>query len=249
MVLSFDESPRPRRTPPIGRDKRAFRPVTDSRAHERVVDQITFAIRSGAYAVGERLPSVSDMANAMKVSKPTVGAAVSALAKRGVLEARRGVNGGVTVIDDNIPTTLLQLANGRSEASLRELLEARRPVEMEIARLAAQRADASDVASMEESIAKLAAHVSGDGELRLHFDYFFHYTMGRAARSEMLAYYQHQILEGITVFLHDYFMSEEDPQLVVDLHRRTLEVIRRGKRDEVDRVMDEHLSHLERAFL
>ena len=217
--------------------------------HERVVDQITFAIRSGAYAVGERLPSVEQMARSMDVSKPTVGEAIRVLSSRGVVRSRRGVNGGVTVTDDNIPITLLQLADGRSEANLHELLEARRPVEMEIARLAAERADEADLASMEDSITKLAAHVDDDGELRMHFDHFFHYAMGRAARSELLAYYQHQILQGITVVLHDYFTTQEDANAVVDLHRRTLDVIRDGSVRRVDRVMNEHLEYLERAVL
>jgi GntR family transcriptional regulator, transcriptional repressor for pyruvate dehydrogenase complex len=229
------------------RDRWTFQPITDPRVHQRVVDQITFAIRSGAYGVGERLPSVEQMARDMAVSKPTVGEAIRVLAGRGVVESRRGVNGGVTVVDDNIPITLLQLADGHSEPSLSELLEARRPVEMQIARLAAERADSTDIEAMEDSIAKLVAHVGGDGESRLHFDHFFHYAMGRAARSELLAYYQHQILQGITVLLHDFFVTQENPETVVDLHRRTLEAIKGGSREEVDRVMDEHLAYLERV--
>jgi GntR family transcriptional regulator, transcriptional repressor for pyruvate dehydrogenase complex len=226
-----------------------FQPIADPRVHERVVDQITFAIRSGAFGVGERLPSVEQMARDMNVSKPTVGEAIRVLAGRGVVESRRGVNGGVTVTDDNIPITLLKAADGPNDTSLRELIEARRPIEMEIARRAAQRADEVDIASMQDSIAKLAAHVGDDGELRLHFDHFFHYAMGRAARSELLAYYQHQVLQGITVLMHDYFINQEDPHVVVDLHRRTLEAIQGGDLGRVDEVMDEHLAYLERAVL
>jgi GntR family transcriptional repressor for pyruvate dehydrogenase complex len=229
------------------RDRWTFQPITDPRVHQRVVDQITFAIRSGAYGVGERLPSVEQMARDMGVSKPTVGEAIRVLSGRGVVESRRGVKGGVTVVDDNIPITLLQLADGHSEPSLRELLEARRPVEMQIARLATERADSTDLEAMEDSIAKLVAHVGGDGESRLHFDHFFHYAMGRAARSELLAYYQHQILQGITVLLHDFFLTQENPETVVQLHRRTLDAIKGGSLEEVDRVMDEHLAYLERV--
>ena len=144
---------------------------------------------------------------------------------------------------------LLSLTDGHSEPSLRELLEARRPVEMQIARLAAERAEPSDIEAMEDSIVKLMDHVGGDGESRLHFDHFFHYAMGRAARSELLAYYQHQILQGITVVMHDYFIKQEDPDVVVDLHRRTLDAIKGGDLGQVDEVMDEHLAYLERAVL
>jgi GntR family transcriptional repressor for pyruvate dehydrogenase complex len=233
--------------PGAGSGAWSFQPVVDARVHEHVVDQITFAIRSGAYGIGDRLPSVEQMANDMKVSKPTVGEAIRVLSSFGVVQSRRGVNGGVTVVDDNIPTTLLQIRDGRADSGLRELLEARRPVEMEIARLAGQRADASDMASMEESIARLIAHPHDEWTVRLHFDHFFHYAMGRAARSDLLAYYQHQILQSITVVMKDYFAHVEDPAVVADLHIRTLEAIRAGNTDAIDEVMDEHLAYLERA--
>jgi DNA-binding FadR family transcriptional regulator len=221
----------------------------DPRMHERVVDQITFAVRSGAYRVGDRLPSVEQMAHDMQVSKPTVGEAIRVLSDFGVVKSRRGVHGGVTVVSDNIPTTLLMLTKGPAKSSLRELLEARRPVEMEIARLAAARAVPADLEAMQDSIDRLLGQPAGnDWTVRLHFDHFFHYAMGRAARSDLLAYYQHQILEGITVVIQDYFKSVEDPAVVAELHRRTLDAIRGGATEDVDRVMDEHLAYLERVI-
>jgi DNA-binding FadR family transcriptional regulator len=55
------------------------------------------------------------------------------------------------------------------------------------------------------------------------------------------------LLKGITLVLHDYFVYEEDPALVIDLHARTLDAIRRRDRTVIDRVMDEHLAYLERV--
>ena len=224
-----------------------FQPIAGSRIHERVVDQIVFAIRSGVLQVGGRLPSVGDMAEQMNVSKPTIGLAVRVLSDHGIVEARRGVKGGVTVLSDDIPLSLLRLSDERREPGLRELLEARRPVEMEIARLAGERADAADLEDMRESIAQLEARTEGDAEMRLHFDHFFHYAMGRAARSELLAHYQHEILKGITLVLHDYFVLEENPATVIDLHARTFEAIAGRDPETIDRVMDEHLAYLERV--
>jgi GntR family transcriptional repressor for pyruvate dehydrogenase complex len=224
-----------------------FRPMHDPRMHERVVDQITFAVRSGAYRVGDRLPSVEQMAHDMQVSKPTVGEAIRVLSEFGVVKSRRGVHGGVTVVSDNIPTTLLLLTKDPGKSSLRELLEARRPVEMEIARLAAERALPADLEAMQDSIDRLVGEPAASWTVRLHHDHFFHYAMGRAARSDLLAYYQHQILEGITVLFQDYFAHVEDPAVVAELHRRTLDAIRDGTTAGVDRIMDEHLAYLERA--
>jgi GntR family transcriptional regulator, transcriptional repressor for pyruvate dehydrogenase complex len=225
-----------------------FQAMHDPRMHERVVDQITFAIRSGAYGVGDRLPSVEQMASEMQVSKPTVGEAIRVLSEFGVVQSRRGVHGGVTVVSDNIPTTLLMLTKDPGGSSLRELLEARRPIEMEIARRAAERASTADLDSMQASIDRLVAEPAESWDVRLRFDHFFHYAMGRAARSDLLAYYQHQVLEGITVLAQDYFRNVEDPAVVADLHRRTLDAIRGGAVPDIDRAMDEHLAYLERAL-
>jgi GntR family transcriptional repressor for pyruvate dehydrogenase complex len=226
---------------------RTFQPLHGPRMHERVVDQITFAIRSGVYGIGDRLPSVEQMAHDMRVSKPTVGEAIRVLSDYGVVKSRRGVHGGVTVVDDNIPTTLLRLTKGPTSSSLQELLEARRAVEMEIARLAARRATEEDLSAMRESIDRLLGAPADNWTVRLHFDHYFHYAMGRAARSDLLAYYQHQILEGITVLVHDYFAHDEDAQVVADLHRRTLDAVSAGGEEDVDRIMHEHLAYLERA--
>jgi GntR family transcriptional repressor for pyruvate dehydrogenase complex len=226
---------------------RAFRPVVDSRAHELVVDQITFGIRSGAYRVGERLPSVAGLAEQFRVSKPTIGEAIRVLADNGIVEIKRGVTGGVTVIKDDIPMSLVGLVPERRQTDIRELLEGRRAVEMEIARLACRRATDDDLARMRESIEGLEQHSEKDARLRLHYDHLFHYAMGRAARSDLLAYYQHQILKQLVIVWPAYFFELEDPGTVIDLHQRTLEALTGRDESAVDRVMDEHLAVIENA--
>jgi DNA-binding FadR family transcriptional regulator len=225
--------------------QRLFHPVVDLRAHEQVVDQIVFGIRSGVHRVGERLPPITELAKQFGVSKPTIGEAVRILANHGIVVSKRGVTGGVTVVSDDIPTALLGVMPERSETDIRELLEARRAVEMEIARLAGQRATDLDIRVMADSIDLLEQHA--DDRMRLHFDHLFHYAMARAARSDLLAYYQHQILRQLVVLWPEYFFEYEDSALVIDLHRRTLAALKRGKRREIERVMDEHMSVIELA--
>jgi DNA-binding FadR family transcriptional regulator len=225
----------------------AFRPIVDRRAHEHVVDQIVFGIRSGVYEVGEKLPPVATLADQFGVSKPTIGEAVRLLADNGIVQSKRGVTGGVTVVKDDIPTSLLGLVPQRRETDIRDILEGRRAVEMEIALLASARATDADFVRMRESIERLQQHVDDDLHLRLHYDHLFHYAMGRAARSDLLAYYQHQILKQLVIVWPEYFFEREDPVTVIDLHTRTLDALRRRNQRGVARVMDEHLSVLERA--
>jgi DNA-binding FadR family transcriptional regulator len=71
--------------------------------------------------------------------------------------------------------------------------------------------------------------------------------MARAADSDLLAHYQHQILKQLVVLLTEYFAEQEDPVLVIELHERTLRALRSRRERAVDRIMDEHLSSLEQV--
>ena len=215
--------------------------------HERVVEQITFAIRSGVFGVGDRLPSLEQMAAELRVSKPTVGEAIRVLAGNGIVRARRGVNGGVTVLDDQIPPGLMRLTGPRTGFDLRELVDARRPVETQLARLAAQRADAAALAEIEDAVLRVESRRGLSPCELLQLDHVFHYAMGRAARSELLASYQHEILKGIAVTVHEFLASRDRGALIADIHRRTFEAIRSGDAGAVDAVMDEHLAPLEQV--
>lgn len=227
-----------------------FTPIVGARAHEEVVDQITFAIRSGAFRPGQKLPNVEELAAQLNVSKPTVGEALRVLSQEGLIETRRGVNGGATVLSDSIPRTLNRIAAGNREAGLRELLEARRAVEMEIARLAAMRATEEDFAGMQESIDRFASFISdhrrgNDPVQQLYLDYLFHYAMGHAARSDLLAYYQHQVLQQLVIAIQDYIVTSQDPHVVVEVHTKVLEALRTRRQELVDEAMDEDLRLVE----
>lgn len=223
-----------------------FHEITGPRAFEEVVDQITFAIRSGRYRPGDRLPTMAHLAQALHVSKPTIGIAIKVLGDAGVVRADRGALGGITVLTADMPVTLMRLSAGWRAPALRELLEARRPVEMELARLAGERATAKDIETLSEAVKELE-RLAPNGERRivLRADHLFHYAMGRAAGSEMLAYYQHQILEYLAKALDDYKDQYRDIESVVKTHRLTLAAIQSKDPAHIRTAMDEHLGGLE----
>lgn len=225
-----------------------FHPISGARAHEEIVDQITFAIRAGLFRPGDRLPHIDELADLTGVSKPTVGQAMKVLTENGVLETRRGVTGGATVVKDLIPTKILGMAVGTREISLQELVEARRPIEMELATLAGERAEEQHFEMLDEAVLYLEEardRVRDKGEVWTHFDHLFHYLIGRAAHSEVLADYQHGILEQLTIRLSSYFRNQESPDSVIALHRGTAAALRSRNRDLIIKAIDEHLRPLE----
>lgn len=221
--------------------------VDGSRVHEEVVGQIVYAIRAGLLRSGDRLPTIEELAEATGVSKPVVGEAVRVLRENGVVASKRGVQGGVTVITDDVPIGLLP-PRGWRKADLTELVEARRPIEMMLCQLAAERATPADLDEMRETIEQLEAAAQRPDVSFLRYDHRFHYQVGRAARSEMLAFYQHQILSAIAVALHEYGLFHEDRDLVIRTHREMLSAIEARDADWIRAAAEHHFETSDGSF-
>jgi DNA-binding FadR family transcriptional regulator len=222
-----------------------FQPISASRAYQEVVDQITYAIRSGAFSRDERLPVIEDLARKMRVSRPTIGEAVRLLSKAGVVEPIRGLYGGIRVASDQIPKYIISLTSALSDSKLSELIEARRAIEPSIALLAAKHSTEEDFEEMERTIKQLEDHAEDDYTIRIHYDHLFHYAMGRAAKSRVLARYQHEILEQLFLRMRGDFAEFEDVGTVVALHRDTLHALRTRDPEQVGCIMDRHLKYIE----
>lgn len=235
--------------PSSGNDHQAadasfFRPVNGSRAFQEVVDQLTYAIRSGVYGPGTRLPTTDELAKAMGVSRPTIGEAIRVLADAGVLRTRRGAAGGVTVASWTVPPAVLRLASDRRARALPDLAEARRPIEMELARLAALRATEADFEDLRAAV-RLLEKLEPTSHQWLQADSLFHYGIGRAARSALLAYYQHEVLEEMALLLDNFDPKFYEPQTVIVNHQRTLAALETRDPALVAAAMDDHLRELE----
>jgi len=226
------------------RAETAFSRISGGRAFEEVIDQITYAIRAGHYRTGDRLPRIEDLSQSLGVSKPTVVEALKMLTKAGVLSTKRGATGGITVQSADIPATLLGLSRDQ-RATLSDLLEARRAIEMRLALLAGERATEDDFRVLEEAVRLLKKSVDGEETSAVYTDQLFHYAMGRAARSQMLATYQHDVMEQLAIYFHDHPEMREDPRSGIRIHELTLEALHSRDPARITAVMEEHLATAE----
>src|SRR3954468_18129384 len=112
-------SPETTSTWPTRRDPNLspFRPISARKAALDAVDQLTFSIVSGWYEVGDRLPTIPELSKAMNVSPPVIGEAIHILSDAGVLEIRRGNQGGITVKSGDIPLSVTKRFRPRRVAT------------------------------------------------------------------------------------------------------------------------------------
>lgn len=221
-----------------------FRPIVAARAFAEVVDQLTYAVRSGHFSVGDRLPTIDELAHEMGVSKPTVGEAIKVLVDAKVLRVRRGATGGVEVISQLVPAKALRLSSQRRARRYSELVEARRAIELELVRLACKRATKDDLAELESHV-RLLERVKGSSREWERGHLLFHYAIGRAGHSELLAYYHHHALEEMTVFFGTFPPKYIERKTGIRTHTEMYEALLTRDTELVTRAMVDHLEELE----
>ncbi len=172
-------------------DDRRFRgPNANPSLHEQTVAEIGGWILGGKYAPNALLPRERELCDILGVSRTTVREAIRVLVAKGMLETRTRV--GVCVL----PRINWRLLDGEvlswhpdigsDSQLLDELLEARRIFEPEAARLAAERANSSDLAEIEKSYNAMAKAMPGSYEDACAADLAFHSAVILASHNLVL---------------------------------------------------------------
>lgn len=131
-----------------------FAPLNEHGRAELVERRLTDAIATGVLGNGERLPSEAELARMLGVAVVTAREALEALRKRGLVQTRRGREGGsfVTYDFETAPARTDERLREHSRVELRDLALHVGAIAGTAAEIAADRATADDVAALEESV-------------------------------------------------------------------------------------------------
>ncbi|MFD4655736.1 FadR/GntR family transcriptional regulator [Kitasatospora sp. NPDC058444] len=161
-------------------------PLADLGRADAVARRITEAIALGLVVDGDQLPSENDLADQLGVANGTVREALALLREAGLIETRRGRNGGSFVRTPAEGCEHLQLARLRDLATvdLRDLGDEELAVFGTAARLAAERAPA-DLGPRLIRLVHDLRDAAGPAEQR-RADARFHIELAVAAQSARL---------------------------------------------------------------
>src|SRR4051812_10615621 len=163
----------------------------------RVFAQLSEEILSGRYSPGEKLPTQRKLATELGVTMTALREALKRLEQLGLVEVRHGdamrvtdwrARGGLDVI-----AHVLFAAGGLDRSTLADVMEARRLMLAESARLAAERRDAAQAARLEELAARLAD--APDAAAAQALDWAFFHELVEAARNVVLLLVMNSIRE------------------------------------------------------
>jgi len=202
-----------------------YKLVRSSRLYEQIVQQVEESIHRGTLKTGDKLPPERELAQQFGVSRTAVREAVKALREKGFVEAYPGR--GTFIMEANSHPIRLSLDRmvkaGQGEGS-RYLTEVREMMEPEIAAMAAERADAEDLAALRECVAVMDG-TKRDPDAFIEADLDFHLALAEAAANPIIL----SLIDSIVGLLREQrmgiFQVEGGPERGQYHHKRILEAV------------------------
>jgi GntR family transcriptional repressor for pyruvate dehydrogenase complex len=210
---------------------------------ERVEAALLAYIQDNDLKPGAMLPPEATLTAQLGVSRAVVREALKALQGRGTLQI---VNGKGAMVRPSDPRTLhlyfSREVQFRTEAMV-ELMEIRRGLEAECARLAAARHTPEELARLEETVSAMRARLH-DPDAYTDLDLSLHLLISAASHNTLLS----QLVESMRAALKEGIreglrLRRTDGQLAMmqEAHERIVAAIGRHDDEEAGRQMAQHL--------
>ena len=219
-------------------------PIVPRRLYRQVADQLRMLFDSGEYAIGDRLPPERELAEQMGISRPTIREALIALEVEGRVSIR--VGSGIYVTE---PPRKAQAVD--ADDSPFELLEARALVEGAGAEEAARRANARDIAALDDVLARMDRQPHPTPKT-LELDREFHTlvaaTLGNDVLVRMIGEMFDLRLKPFFVRLSSHFEDRTTWQSALEEHRAVRDAIAAGDPEAAKVAMRKHLRLSQNRF-
>lgn len=212
------------------------------------VDELINLIETRQLSAGDSLPSTSELAEQLDVSRTVVREAIAELAGQGLLIRRQGKDTEISFPDSDQFERMVRLRFALTGAQFDQLQEFRVTIEIGAARLAAERASVEDDIALKQRLDELAAVT--DMSLLHEADQAFHREIARISRNDFIL----MSLEGISPLLIElrklawsgWIESGRNLEELIEAHAAILDAI--VARDP-DRAADAMARHLDQARL
>lgn len=210
---------------------------------DRVVATLRQQITAGELAIGEKLPSGTELARQTGVSVAVVREALARLRTQGLIRTRHG--SGSVVVSRTESTGFRVGEHAVWEATqLRQLFEFRIDVESAAASHAATAATETDLAQLREALQELGRDVA-ERRVGTDADLAFHLAIARASRNQyrvqLIEYLNNEVRDAIHIARQNSQRSPGVPGSVHKEHEAICRAIERRQPRQAAEAMKRHL--------
>lgn len=224
----------------------AFKRAPRRKLAETVGEQLADAVKN--LPAGTRVPSERELMKSLGVGRSTVREALNGLALLGLVDINHGQ--GVFVaerpVEQEIETSELQKA--LMKGVTHDFIEARLVVEVEVARLAAERRTDADLRRIEETIEALRTKAEAPAEEALEPATQFNQAVADAAHNEVLGGMIGSFVQLMVERGPDLYERESFREWDITEHTRIYEAILASDPDLAATRMREHILALDQHY-
>jgi len=227
-------------------------PIKRARLYESAVEQIKSLILENHYKPGDRLPSERELAERLQISRPAMREALKILNIMGFVEIRVGNGTYVREVSfapyvESVVDSISSRLNVQEEKFLK-LIEVRKILEMEMARLACLRISPRNLERIEQCVRQMEANLKNRDDF-ITWGIRFHREIAEATGNEILVLIWDSLWDLIRRSQYrDNRLIVRSPKMSLEGHKKIYQALLGRKPLEAWAAMEEHLNK-ERAEL
>jgi GntR family transcriptional regulator, transcriptional repressor for pyruvate dehydrogenase complex len=221
-----------------------LKPIEKQRVAEEIAGQLRDLILTGQYVAGDKLPPERHLAKELGVNRSSLREALKKLEHLGLVKIRQGDGtrvqdfmrtGGIDLVSHLVP-----LAQGGNLEILHDVLEFRRIYGREVARLAAERCEASDL----EKLAALAdaADEAADPEDILRIDFEFYVALTVAAKNRVFGLLINTTRQAVMNYASFFVHFNVSMDVVRRHHRALLKALAKHDAETAAKIADTYMA-------
>jgi GntR family transcriptional regulator, transcriptional repressor for pyruvate dehydrogenase complex len=219
-----------------------FQELTRQTLADQAADSIRNYIVTHELKPGAMLPAAGVLATQLGVSRSVIREALKALVGQNTIEIINGKGAVIKPVDSQDLDTFFQRALGFDHKAIRELLEVRQGIEVQAARLAAQRRTEQDLEALSEILERMQHHFQ-NVEAYTADDLTFHICIATATDNEMMKHIVESIRDATWDSIHRWHGKQrtiEEYAQVHQMHVEILDAIRAGSPETAAQAMWRH---------
>lgn len=217
-----------------------LKPLTRRTLSEEVVGRIRNYILSNGIQSGSRLPTETQLATELDVSRNTVREALKSLEAIGAVERRPRRGAILQDVDLGRTAEVSQFLMLRSAKDLDDLFIARRVMELSLLDLVADNAAEEDFLEMEKANQLMESEIA-DGGSGTDGDVAFHEALVRASKNKFLIQFSNIVQVFIREVHSRSHMGADTNKIGCEEHRQITSSLRKGDIKTAEHLLREHI--------
>lgn len=225
--------------------------IQKRRLFEQVMDRLVELIKVEGLGPGDKLPSERNLMERYGVGRPAIREALQNMANIGLITLTQGERASVAAPSfSNVMQAVSLTTSGilrSSSESLDELKEARLLFELQMVRLATERASVADINKLEERY-QVHAESIDDADGFLKNDALFHREIAAMTGNSIFANLSQALIEWLAEFHQELVRLPGAENLTLSEHASIVEAIRSGDADAAETAMRNHLTRANELY-